>query len=339
MQVADRIIRFIAGLAALGLLLFGVQFAWVYWGSGMDSETVFEHVETGRTVTDTHTVKDKVATLRTLDPPVDPEPADTAVIGRLRIPRLGLSWSPVIQEGVGKNVLRNLGAGHYPGTAMPGGVGNSAYAGHATYTDFAPLKNVRAGDSVYIQTPSTWYAYRVASTEIVPMDRTDVIQPHDTTSRDLTLTTCWPVMSPTPATHRLIIHAAWVGWAPVSDGTPAELAGVHETTADRTVRTVKTVARRLSMPVTQTMAASLALMWAVLDGLAWLIWHRRMRDVWRRPVADPLTCLFRLQAGPTAVRVVLFALMWAAAAFACFKWVCPALADAIPMFADPHPAV
>lgn len=339
MQVTDRIIRFIAGTAALLLLLLGTQAVWVYWGSGLDSQTVFDRLESSRTVTDTHKTRDKTAVMRDTDPPVDGQPADAAVIGRLHIPRLGLTWTPTIQEGVGTNVLKNLGAGHYPGTAMPGGVGNSAYAGHATYTDFAQLRRVRPGDSVIIETGRAWYMYRVASTEVVYMDRTDVIQPHDATSRDLTLTTCWPVMSPTPATHRLIVHGTWVGWAPIGDGVPAELAATHETAVDRTVRTVRNVSRTVSMPVSQTLAACTALAWAALDGLAWLVWHKRMRAVWHRPAADPMTCLFRLQAGPGPVRVVLFALMWTAVMFACFRWACPALADWLPMFADPHPTL
>lgn len=49
----------------------------------------------------------------------------------------------------------------------------------------------------------------------------------------------------------------------------------------------------------------------------------------------------RLAGRLTVVGVLLTVLgaLWAAVTFACFKWMCPALADAIPMFADPHPAV
>src|ERR1041384_8877930 len=55
-------------------------------------------------------------------PPVQPPPLEeNALIGRIAIPRLHLSTT--VREGVGSDTL-SVAAGHIPGTATPGPVGN-----------------------------------------------------------------------------------------------------------------------------------------------------------------------------------------------------------------------
>ena len=129
--------------------------------------------------------------------PDKPVPGDA--IGLIDIPRLGSDYSYAIVEGVSTNDLKK-GPGHYPGTAMPGGIGNFVVSGHRT-TYLAPfngLGELSVGDAIVIETRDTWYTYRVTSTEtVLPTDVGVILpvpgEPHATPSKALiTLTTCTP---------------------------------------------------------------------------------------------------------------------------------------------------
>ena len=61
------------------------------------------------------------------------------LIGRLEIPRLGLSV--MLMEGDDPKILRRA-VGHIPGTPLPGQTGNVAFSGHRD-TFFRPLRNIR----------------------------------------------------------------------------------------------------------------------------------------------------------------------------------------------------
>lgn len=173
-----------------------------------------------------------VAEPRRDEPPPVPAETETAVtFATLQVPRwVGEPERPVSQGVDRATVLDKLGIGHYPGTAMPGDVGNFAMAAHrTTYAKpFNRVEELQLGDPVVIRTPDTWYVYRVTSTEIVRPEQIDVIDPVPTdpgaepTERLLTMTTCHPMFS---AQERFIVHAVLDYWAPVADGTPAELLG------------------------------------------------------------------------------------------------------------------
>jgi sortase A len=79
--------------------------------------------------------------------PVDNDPEPQAFYGRLQIPAIDLD-SPFI-EGIRINTL-DYGPGHWPGTAMPGQLGNVVVAGHRTShnADFRRLDELQAGDQV-----------------------------------------------------------------------------------------------------------------------------------------------------------------------------------------------
>ena len=155
----------------------------------------------------------------------------------LRIPALGRTWKFVVIEGTGPEQLKS-GPGHYPGTALPGQVGNFAVAGHRT-TYLAPLHNLdrlRRGDRIYVDTAGGWFIYRVQdipgtpakSRQVVPPTATNVVYPvpyqqdeaRTATLRVLTLTTCNPRYS---AAQRLIVHALLVATQAKSLGPPPEL--------------------------------------------------------------------------------------------------------------------
>lgn len=160
-------------------------------------------------------------------PTATPSPAAGSPVAILYAARLGSDWKWVVVEGVAQDDLAK-GPGHYPGTAMPGGVGNFVVSGHRT-THGAPFFDTgefRPGDAIVVQTAREWYVYRVTGKESV--DPTDVgvvlpvpNQPGATPTRKLlTFTTCDPKYS---ASHRLIIRAVLAQQEPTSVGKRAAL--------------------------------------------------------------------------------------------------------------------
>jgi sortase A len=122
-------------------------------------------------------------------------------IGRLRIPRIGLS--SVIVEGTASGDLRR-GPGHYPATPLPGAPGTVAIAGHRT-TYGAPLRHVdrlRRGDRIEVQMPYGRFEYVIERTRIVPPSATWVTRRvgYDR----LVLTACHPLYS---AAQRIVVFA------------------------------------------------------------------------------------------------------------------------------------
>src|SRR5688572_24444153 len=94
------------------------------------------------------------------------------VIGRLEIPRVGISV--IVLQGVEDDILR-IGAGHVPGTPLPGKDGNSAIAAHRD-TFFRKLEGIRAGDRIQFTNAQGKIDYVVDSTEIVEPENTRVIE-------------------------------------------------------------------------------------------------------------------------------------------------------------------
>ena len=165
------------------------------------------------------------------DPPVPTEPGHATTFATLVVPRWTGEPERPISQGVDRaTVLDPLGLGHYPGTAMPGAVGNFAVAGHRT-TYGKPLHRVEelaVGDPLVVRTADTWYVYRVTATRIVTPADVEVIAPDPAdpaavpTQRSITLTTCHPMFS---ARERYVVHGVLDYWAPASGSAPAELAG------------------------------------------------------------------------------------------------------------------
>jgi sortase A len=136
----------------------------------------------------------------------------------IRIPRLGKSFHYVIIEGVSIADLRK-GPGHYPGTAMPGQIGNFVVSGHRTtyLAPFNKLGELHGGDKILIDTRANQYVYKVTSTKVVQPSDVAVAAPvperpkANPTKRLITLTTCNPKYS---AAQRLIIFGQLVSTTP-----------------------------------------------------------------------------------------------------------------------------
>jgi sortase A len=152
---------------------------------------------TATTTTTTTTTTPGATTTTTLPPlpvpqdaPADDELEPQTFHGRIQIPVIEVD-SPLL-EGIRLNTL-DYGPGHWPGTAMPGELGNVVVAGHRTShnADFRRLDELNAGDQVIfdldasegfkrndgvdvsVPTPDTFngrYVYVVHSVEIVTPD-------------------------------------------------------------------------------------------------------------------------------------------------------------------------
>lgn len=222
-------------LITLGVLLFAFLVWQLWWtdvvGNRAQAQIVRElPFEPVPTTSPDGTTGPVIAPPRRDEPPVMAEPAHATTFATIQVPRwTGEPERPISQGTDRATVLDVLGVGHYEGTAMPGGVGNFAVAGHrTTYArPFNRVEELQVGDPLVVRTTDdVWYVYRVTQTQVVDPSEVSVIAPvpgdpgAEPTERLITLTTCHPMFS---ARERFIVHGVLDYWAPTSDGIPAEL--------------------------------------------------------------------------------------------------------------------
>ena len=123
------------------------------------------------------------------------------LVGRLEVPRLDVSV--MVMHGTGDKTLR-LGAGHIPGTALPGDAGNAGIAAHRD-TFFRNLRNITKDDVIKFTTVDGEISYRVSNTMVVNPSDIDVLKPASVDM--LTLVTCFPFYYVGPAPKRFIVQA------------------------------------------------------------------------------------------------------------------------------------
>lgn len=126
---------------------------------------------------------------------------DEMPLALLRVPSLDLVV-PVF-EGTDEWAL-NRGVGRIAGTATLSSPGNVGIAGHRDGF-FRPLKNIRIGDLMLVDTATTSMSYRVTRISIVAPKNIGVLLP--TPNPSLTLVTCYPFYYIGPAPQRYIVHA------------------------------------------------------------------------------------------------------------------------------------
>lgn len=119
----------------------------------------------------------------------------------MRIPRLALEVP--LWPGVDERTL-NRGLGQIPGTAAPGGSGNTGIAGHRDGF-FRVLEGIALGDRIELETLAGVERFEVVETRIVPPTEVGVLDP--TTERTLTLVTCFPFYFVGKAPERFIVRA------------------------------------------------------------------------------------------------------------------------------------
>lgn len=137
----------------------------------------------------------------------------SGVIGRIEIPRLGVS--AIVAEGTSSRVLRRA-VGHLSDTALPGEAGNVALAGHRD-SFFRRLGKVVPGDRVRITTPDGVLEYSVVFHRVVGPRDVEVLESSHTPT--LTLITCFPFNYIGAAPERFIVRARQVGSAPKPSST------------------------------------------------------------------------------------------------------------------------
>jgi len=186
-----------AGLAliAVGVVLLGYV-GWEFYGTNWVSH---RHQAAARSQTE------KAWSVKGGQQIVKTQWGDVSAL--IRIPRFGKDYEVPVFEGTSDTVLA-AGFGHFDGTAGPGQVGNYALAAHRV-THGQPLRDMpdlKAGDTVIVETKSTTYTYRLTSGGsdlVVPMQQTWVIDPLPTNPQPggiepaqtkgqhlITLTTC-----------------------------------------------------------------------------------------------------------------------------------------------------
>ena len=128
-----------------------------------------------------------------------------APLGVIRIPRLRIEV-PVL-PGTDDRTL-DRAAGHIDDTPLPGAVGNSGIAGHRDGF-FRGLKDIAEGDVIELETVNAKEVYRVERTWVVDPEDVSVLDP--TSTRVLTLVTCYPFYYVGPAPRRFIVRAVPAG--------------------------------------------------------------------------------------------------------------------------------
>jgi sortase A len=133
-------------------------------------------------------------------PPPDPHAAEPQIqLGRIAIPKLGVDEP--LYEGIRLTTL-DLGPGHWPGTAMPGEVGNAVIAGHRTShsAPFRYLDQLVPGDTIEFTTTAGVTTYEVTETMIVQPDAVWIVDPTPTATA--TLFACHP---PGSVSQRIVV--------------------------------------------------------------------------------------------------------------------------------------
>jgi len=186
---------FAGGVSMLGYCGFVLADAWIFQKG--------ERLELDRLVTERQEADGRArrtaspASLKNAPPPT----VTGGLIGRIEIPRLGLSV--MVIEGTSRTTLRRA-AGHIPGTALPGHSGNVGISGHRD-TFFRPLRKIQQNDIIMLTTLFGEFRYRVVSTKVVGPDDVAVLDPSG--NEVLTLVTCYPFYFVGSAPDRFIVRA------------------------------------------------------------------------------------------------------------------------------------
>ena len=123
-------------------------------------------------------------------------------LGTIEIPKIGLNHR--IFQGIS---LRSIdrGPSHWPGTALPGEVGNSVFAGHRV-THSHPFRNIdqlATGDEVVFNVNGNRTVYTVTGSEVVTPKALHIVD--QTPTPTATLFACHP---PGSARFRYVVHLA-----------------------------------------------------------------------------------------------------------------------------------
>ncbi|MGA1074420.1 MAG: sortase [Ilumatobacteraceae bacterium] len=126
-------------------------------------------------------------------------------LGTIEIPKIDVSMT--MYEGIRLSTL-DRGPGHWPGTAMPGQVGNVVVAGHRTsgHQVFRNIDALVEGDEIlFTETDGSVHRYRVTSSRIVVPTEVWIVD--QTPTPTATLFACHP---PGSVRERYVVFAELV---------------------------------------------------------------------------------------------------------------------------------
>ncbi|HXO42525.1 MAG TPA: class D sortase [Thermoanaerobaculia bacterium] len=225
------------GLLSLGLVAFAVIDArWFAYqegrrldralqqarqsAAGGDSRTSGRGLAGRRAAPRPASETDGLDTFRPGDPAAPPPAPEGSVLGRIEIPRVGVS--SLVLEGVTGETLRR-GVGHIGGTPLPRLPGNLGLAGHRD-TVFRGLKDIRKGDSITVDTLDGTYHYVVDWAQVVDPDDIGVLAVSN--QPELTLVTCYPFYYVGSAPERFVVRAHLLGGGGPATGSALSGAAI-----------------------------------------------------------------------------------------------------------------
>lgn len=146
--------------------------------------------------------------------------------GRIEIPRIGLNH--LTYEGIELSTIDH-GPSHWPGTALPGQVGNAVYPGHrVTHSrPFFDIDLIQVGDPVTFINSSGRYTYQVTDTFVVDDEDTWIADPTDTPT--MTIFGCHPKNS---ARQRYVVKGKLIKTERVSNSGEPAAATPNSSTGD-----------------------------------------------------------------------------------------------------------
>lgn len=188
----------------VGIVLSGAV-AFVAGRGGGEASAADTQIATGlqtKIVERTVTVPDTADV--TLPTPVTPPANDRAAepvqeIGTIEIPKIGLTHR--VFHGITMHNI-DLGPSHWPGTALPGEVGNAVFAGHRV-TKTRPFRNIDQlveGDLVHFTINGARSTYAVTGHKVVTPKALDIVT--QTPTPTATLFACHP---PGSARYRYVV--------------------------------------------------------------------------------------------------------------------------------------
>lgn len=134
-------------------------------------------------------------------PPPDPAAFEPLIeLGRIEIPRIGVDVPMFV--GVTDGTLDH-GPGHWPGSALPGQIGNVAVTGHRT-SRTRPFRNIHQltpGDEVVFTTADGRFVYEVTGYSVVGPFALEILT--QTPQHTATLFACHP---PGSTRERYVVH-------------------------------------------------------------------------------------------------------------------------------------
>lgn len=125
-------------------------------------------------------------------------------IGTIEIPKIALVHPAF--EGIEEPAI-HWGPGHWPGTALPGHIGNAVFAGHrVTHTrPFLDIDKLTPGDEITLRTNDGVFTYKVTDYQIVTPKALWIV--NQTPTATITIFACNPKGS---ARERYVVRGALV---------------------------------------------------------------------------------------------------------------------------------